>query len=53
MSGDDDVIGGVTKTLVSFVIGRVSEEGTSDRSGYQFMRCLVGEVGIAGAMEYP
>jgi hypothetical protein len=37
MSGDDDVIGGVIETLIAFVIGRVSEEGTSGEPGCQFM----------------
>jgi hypothetical protein len=35
------------------VIGRVSEEDTSIGLGCQFMRCLDGEVGIAGATELP
>jgi hypothetical protein len=33
MSKDDDVIGGETETPAAFVIGRVSEEGTSVGSG--------------------
>jgi hypothetical protein len=42
MSEDDDVVVGETDTLIAFVIDRVSEEDTSDRSGCQFMRCLGG-----------
>jgi hypothetical protein len=53
MSEDDDVIGGEIKTLISFMIGRVSEEGTSGGSGCYFMRCLGGEVGKAGVTEHP
>jgi hypothetical protein len=49
MSGDDDVIGGEIETPITFVIGRVSEEDTSSGPGCQFLRCLGGEVGIAGA----
>jgi hypothetical protein len=52
MSGDDDVIGGEIKTLMVFVIGRVFEEDTSGGPGCQFMRCLGGEVVIAGAIEH-
>jgi hypothetical protein len=53
MSKDDDVIGGETETPTAFVIGRVSDEGTSVGSGCQLMRCLGGEVGIAGATVHP
>jgi hypothetical protein len=53
MSGDDNVIGGEIKTPIAFVIGRVSEDGTSGERGYQFMRCFYREVGIAGATEHP
>jgi hypothetical protein len=53
MSRDNDVIGGEIETPVAFVIGRVSEEGTSGGPGCQFMRCLGGGVGIAGATEHP
>jgi hypothetical protein len=42
MSEDDDVVVGETETSIAFVIDRVSEEDTSDRSGCQFMRCLGG-----------
>jgi dihydrofolate reductase len=60
MSGDDDVIGGEIETPIAFVIGRpiafvigrVSEEDTSGGPGCQFMRCLDGEVGIAGATKH-
>jgi hypothetical protein len=52
MSGDDDVIGGEIETPTAFVIGRVSEEDTSGGPGCQFMRCLGGEVGIAGAIKH-
>jgi hypothetical protein len=52
MSEDDDVIGGEIETPIAFVIGRVSEEDTSGESGCQFMRCLGGEVGIAGATKH-
>jgi hypothetical protein len=52
MSGDDDVIGGEIEIPIAFVIGRISKEGTSARPGCQFMRCLDGEVGIAGATEH-
>jgi hypothetical protein len=48
MSKDDDVIGGEIETSIAFVINRVSEEDTSGGPGCQFMRCLGGEVGIAG-----
>jgi dihydrofolate reductase len=53
MPGDDDVIGGEIETPIALVINRVSEEDTSSRLGHQFMRCLDGEVGIAGATEHP
>jgi hypothetical protein len=53
MSGDDDVVGGEIETPLAFVIGRISEEGTSSGPGCQFMMCLGGEVGIAGATEHP
>jgi hypothetical protein len=33
MSGDDDVVVGEIKTLVTFVVNRVSEENTSDGPG--------------------
>jgi hypothetical protein len=52
MSGDDDVIGGEIETPIAFVIGRVSEEDTFGGPGCQFMRCLGGEVGIAGATRH-
>jgi hypothetical protein len=52
MLGDDDVIGGEIETPIAFVIGRVSEEDTSGGPGCQFMRCLGGEVGIAGATKH-
>jgi hypothetical protein len=52
MPRDDDVIGGEIETLIAFVIGRVSEEDTSGGLGCQFMRCLGGEVGIAGAIKH-
>jgi hypothetical protein len=52
MSRDSDVNGGEIKTLIAFVIGRVSEEDTSGGPGCQFMRCLGGEVGIAGATKH-
>jgi hypothetical protein len=52
MSGDDDVIGGVIETLIAFVIGRVSEEGTSGEPGCQFMSWWIGEVGIASTIEH-
>jgi hypothetical protein len=53
MLGDDDVIiGGEIETPVAFVIGRVSEEGTSGGPGCQFMRCLGREIGIAGTAEH-
>jgi hypothetical protein len=53
MSGDSDGIGGEIETPIAFVIGRVSEEGTSGGPKCQFMRCLGGEVGILGAAEHP
>jgi hypothetical protein len=52
MSGDDNVIGGEIETPIAFVIGRVSEEDTSGGPGYQFMRCLGEEIGIAGATKH-
>jgi hypothetical protein len=52
MSGDDDVIGGEIETPIAFVIGRVSKEDTSGGPGCQFMRCLGGEVGIAGTTKH-
>jgi hypothetical protein len=52
MSKDDDVIGGEIETLIAFVIGRVSEKDTYGGPGCQFMRCLGGEVVIAGAIEH-
>jgi hypothetical protein len=52
MSGDDDVIGGKIETPIAFVIGRVSKEDTSGGPGCQFMRCLGGEVRIAGATKH-
>jgi hypothetical protein len=52
MSGDDDVIGGGIETSIVFVIGRVSEEGTSGGLVCQFMRCLGQEIGIAGATKH-
>jgi hypothetical protein len=52
MSRDNDVIGGVIETLITFVISRISEEGTSGGPGCQFMSCLIGEVGIAGTIEH-
>jgi hypothetical protein len=52
MLGDDDVIGGEIETPIAFVIGRVSEEDTSGGPGCQFIRCLGGEVGIAGTTKH-
>jgi hypothetical protein len=52
MSGDDDGIGGEIETPIAFVIDRVSEEDTSSGPGCQFMRCLDGEVGIAGITKH-
>jgi hypothetical protein len=52
MSRDDDVIGGEIETPIAFVIGRVSKEDTSSGPGCQFMRCLGGEVGIAGTTKH-
>jgi hypothetical protein len=53
MSEDDDVIGGEIKTPIAFVIGRVTKECTSGGPVCQFMRCLGGEVGIAGTTKHP
>jgi hypothetical protein len=53
MSGDDNVIGGEIEIPIAFVIGRVSEEITSGGLRCQFMRCLGGEIGIAGTTEHP
>jgi hypothetical protein len=53
MSGDDNIIGREIETPIAFVIDRVSKEGTFGGSGCQFIKCLGGEVGIAGATEYP
>jgi hypothetical protein len=50
---NDDVIGREIETAIAFVIDRISKEGTSSGQGCQFMRCLGGEVGIAGATEHP
>jgi hypothetical protein len=52
MSGDNDVVGGKIKTLVAFMINRVSEENTSGGPGCQFMSGFGGEIGIAGATEH-
>jgi hypothetical protein len=49
----DDVIDGEIGTSIAFVIDGVFEEGTSDRPGCQFVECLGGEVGIAGATKHP
>jgi hypothetical protein len=52
MSEDDDVIDREIKTPMTFMISRVSEEGTSGGPGCQFMMSLGGEVGIASATEH-
>jgi hypothetical protein len=46
------MLGGEIETPIAFVIGRVSEDDTSRGPGCQFMRCLGGEVGIAGTTKY-
>jgi hypothetical protein len=53
MSGDDNVIGREIETPIAFVIGRISEEGTSGGLGCYFMRYLDRMVGIVGATEHP
>jgi hypothetical protein len=52
MSGDDDVVGGEIKTLLTFVVSRVSEENTSGGLGCQFVRGFGGEIKIAGTIEH-
>jgi hypothetical protein len=51
ISGDDDVVGGETKTSVAFVISGVSKKNTSDGHGCQFMSCFGIEICIAGTTE--
>jgi hypothetical protein len=52
MSRDDDVVGGEIKTLLTFVVSRVSEENTSGGLGCQFVRGFGGEIKIAGTIEH-
>jgi hypothetical protein len=52
MSGDDDVVGGLIKTPVAFVISRVFEENTSGGPRCQFMSGFSREVGIAGTTKH-
>jgi hypothetical protein len=40
MSGDNDVVGGEIKTLITFVISGVSEEDTTSGLGGQFVEML-------------
>jgi hypothetical protein len=51
MVGDDDVVGGEIKTLITFVISGVSEENTSGEPRCQFMSGFGREIGIAGTTE--
>jgi hypothetical protein len=50
--GDDDIVGGEIKTLVTFVVSGVSEENTSGGSGCQFVSGFDGEIWIAGTTEH-
>jgi hypothetical protein len=52
VSGDDDIVGGEIKTLVTFVVSGVSEENTSGGVGCQFMGGFGGEIRIAGTTKH-
>jgi hypothetical protein len=52
VSGDDDIVGGEIKTLVTFVVSGVSEENTSGGVGCQFMGGFDGEIRIAGTTKH-
>jgi hypothetical protein len=52
VSGDDDIVGGEIKTLVTFVVSGVSEENTFGGVGCQFMGGFSGEIRIAGTTKH-
>jgi hypothetical protein len=52
MSSEDDVVAGVMKTLVTFVVSRVSEENTSGGLKCQFVGRFGGEIRIACTIEH-
>jgi hypothetical protein len=52
VSGDDDVVGGEIKKLITCVISGVSKENTSGRRGCQFVSGFGGEIRIAGITEH-
>jgi hypothetical protein len=51
MSGDDDIVSGEIKTLITFMVNGVSEENTSGGSGCHFVSGFGGEIRIAGTTE--
>jgi hypothetical protein len=51
VSGDDNVVGGEIKTLITFVVNGVSEENTFGGPGCQFVSGFGGEIRIAGTTE--
>jgi hypothetical protein len=52
VSGDDDIVGGEIKTLITFVVSGVSQENTSGGPGGQFVSGFGGEIRIAGTTEH-
>jgi hypothetical protein len=52
VSRDDDVVGGEIKTLVTFVVSRVSVKNTSGGARCHFMCGFGGEIRIAGTTEH-
>jgi hypothetical protein len=52
VSRDVDVVVGEIKTLVIFVVSRVSEENTCGGPGCQFVSGFDGEIRIAGITEH-
>jgi hypothetical protein len=52
VSGDDNVVGGEIKTLITFVVSGVSEENTSGGPGCQFVSGFDGKIRIASTTEH-
>jgi hypothetical protein len=52
VSGDDNIVGGDIKTLITFAVSGVSKENTSGGPGCQFVSGFGGEIRIAGTTEH-
>jgi hypothetical protein len=52
VSGDNNVVGGEIKTLITFVASRVSKENTSSEPRCQFVSGFGGEIRIASTTEH-